>query len=75
MLVIEHDMPLVTKLADRMMALDQGRVIVEGIPDDVINHHAVVESYLGAEGYSDLVADGRKRRSRKSTRRKTTTRR
>jgi len=55
MLVIEHDMPLVTKLADRMLALEQGRVIVEGTPQDVINHPAVVESYLGAEHYEDIV--------------------
>ncbi len=55
MLVIEHDMPLVTKLADRMFALEQGRVIVEGVPADVINHPAVVESYLGAEHYEDIV--------------------
>jgi branched-chain amino acid transport system ATP-binding protein len=57
MLVIEHDMPLVTSLADRMLALDTGRLIVEGTPEDVINHHAVVESYLGTEGYADLVSN------------------
>ena len=67
MLVIEHDMPLVTKLADRIVALDTGRVIVEGTPDDVINHRAVVESYLGAEGYADLVADGGRRPRRRRT--------
>jgi branched-chain amino acid transport system ATP-binding protein len=54
MLVIEHDMPLITKLADRMYALDQGRVVTEGTPEDVINHPAVVESYLGTEAYADL---------------------
>jgi branched-chain amino acid transport system ATP-binding protein len=62
MLVIEHDMPLITGLADRMLALDTGRVIAEGTPSDVINHPAVVESYLGAEGYADLVG-GRRRRA------------
>ncbi len=64
-LVIEHDMPVITNLADRMYALDQGRVVCEGTPDDVINHPAVVESYLGAEGYADLVGpNGGKRRPR-----------
>src|SRR5205807_8776758 len=43
MLVIEHDMPLITNLADRMIALEQGSVIAEGTPADVINHPAVVE--------------------------------
>ncbi len=69
MLVIEHDMPLITNLADRMYALDQGRIIVAGTPQDVINHPAVVESYLGAEGYSDLVSNGQHRKPRKKTRR------
>ncbi len=69
MLVIEHDMPLITNLADRMYGLDQGRIIVEGTPQDVINHPLVIESYLGAEGYSDLVGNGQKRRSRARARR------
>ncbi|HYZ92144.1 MAG TPA: MFS transporter [Actinomycetota bacterium] len=68
MLVIEHDMPLITSLADRMYGLDQGRIIVEGTPQDVINHPLVIESYLGAEGYSDLVGNGQKRRSRSRSR-------
>ncbi len=65
MLIIEHDMPLITNLADRMYALDQGRVIVEGTPDDVINHPAVIESYLGTEGYADIVGNDAKKRTRK----------
>jgi branched-chain amino acid transport system ATP-binding protein len=67
MLVIEHDMPLITNLADRMYALDQGRIIVEGTPDEVINHPLVIESYLGAEGYADLVGPNGGRGSRRST--------
>jgi branched-chain amino acid transport system ATP-binding protein len=47
LLVIEHDMPLVTSIADEMLALDLGRVITRGKPKDVVNHPAVVESYLG----------------------------
>jgi branched-chain amino acid transport system ATP-binding protein len=76
MLVIEHDMPLITSLADRMLALDQGRVITEGTPDDVINHHLVVESYLGAEGYADLVRpDGGARKRKPARKRAAPTRR
>jgi branched-chain amino acid transport system ATP-binding protein len=72
MLVIEHDMPLITRLADRIVALDVGRVIVEGTASDVINHPLVIESYLGTAGYSDLMSgDGGKarRKPRRKTRR------
>jgi ABC-type branched-subunit amino acid transport system ATPase component len=48
MVVIEHDMGVITALADRMVALDQGAVIAEGAAADVISHPRVVASYLGA---------------------------
>jgi branched-chain amino acid transport system ATP-binding protein len=47
-LVIEHDIPLVRGLSDRMMAMVQGQVIVEGSPSDVVNDKRIVEAYLGA---------------------------
>jgi len=47
LLVIEHDMPLLTGLADRILALDLGSVIAEGAPDEVVNDPRVVASYLG----------------------------
>ena len=47
LLVIEHDMPLVTSVADRLIAMDQGSVIAEGDPDAVLTHPDVVASYLG----------------------------
>jgi ABC-type branched-subunit amino acid transport system ATPase component/MFS family permease len=50
LLIIEHDMPLVRSLADRLVALDAGAVVAEGRPDDVLAHPRVVESYLG-EGW------------------------
>jgi branched-chain amino acid transport system ATP-binding protein len=68
LLVIEHDMPLVTSIADRLLALDMGRVVVDGRPRDVVRHPAVVESYLGTSG--DVIArSGSRRRaaSRSST--------
>jgi branched-chain amino acid transport system ATP-binding protein len=45
--VIEHDMPLVTSIADRLVALDQGRVLAEGAAAEVLAHPEVVASYLG----------------------------
>jgi branched-chain amino acid transport system ATP-binding protein len=45
--LIEHDMPLVTAVADRLVALDQGRLVTEGPADEVLVHPQVVASYLG----------------------------
>lgn len=47
MLVIEHDMPLVAGLADRLVALETGAVIAEGPPEAVLVDPRVVASYLG----------------------------
>ena len=49
MVVIEHDMPLITSISDRLMALDLGRVVTTGPPDEVVRHPDVVASYLGGD--------------------------
>jgi ABC-type branched-subunit amino acid transport system ATPase component len=49
MLVIEHDMPLITAVADTMIALELGGVIATGRPAEVVRHPRVVASYLGTE--------------------------
>jgi branched-chain amino acid transport system ATP-binding protein len=49
LLVIEHDLPLLGSISDRMIALDLGRVVAEGTPAEVIEHPAVVASYLGTD--------------------------
>ncbi len=46
-LVIEHDMPLITAVSDRLIAMDQGAVIASGPPGEVLADPAVVASYLG----------------------------
>src|SRR4051812_29515733 len=49
LLVIEHDMPLIAGVSDRMIALDQGRVIATGTPQEVLEAPLVVASYLGTD--------------------------
>jgi branched-chain amino acid transport system ATP-binding protein len=53
-LVIEHDMPLVTGVADRLVALELGHVITTGPPHEVLAHPEVLASYLG--GTDDVIA-------------------
>ena len=55
LLVIEHDMNLISGVADRIIAMDQGSIISEGPPDAVLSDPAVVASYLG----TDSAAIGR----------------
>jgi branched-chain amino acid transport system ATP-binding protein len=47
LLIVEHDIPFVSSVANRLIALDLGRVIATGAPADVLSHADVVESYLG----------------------------
>ncbi|MHB8671818.1 MAG: ATP-binding cassette domain-containing protein, partial [Acidimicrobiales bacterium] len=54
LLVIEHDMPLVTSISHTMVALELGAVIAVGTPTEVINDPQVVASYLGSN--SDAIA-------------------
>jgi branched-chain amino acid transport system ATP-binding protein len=49
LVVIEHDMPLLLGLAERLVALETGRVIAEGDPAAVIADPEVVRSYLGSD--------------------------
>jgi len=48
-LVIEHDMPLLSSICDTMVALELGGVIAMGTPDEVLAHPRVIESYLGTD--------------------------
>ncbi|HUP85457.1 MAG TPA: MFS transporter [Acidimicrobiales bacterium] len=46
-LIIEHDMNLISGVSDELLALDLGRVVTRGAAKDVLEHPQVVNSYLG----------------------------
>ena len=52
LVVVEHDVPLVTRVADRIVAMDQGAVIADGPPSEVLTDAAVVASYLGSDRHA-----------------------
>ncbi len=47
MIVIDHDMDALFELAERVTVLQEGRVLVEGTPDEIKKSSAVQEAYLG----------------------------
>jgi branched-chain amino acid transport system ATP-binding protein len=47
-LVVEHDMPLIMTICDRILVLDRGSEIMTGTPTDVQQHAGVINAYLGA---------------------------
>jgi len=47
-LLIEHDVPLVMDVCDRVLVLDYGAIVVEGPPEQVRSDPRVIEAYLGA---------------------------
>lgn len=48
-LIIEHDMPMIMSISDRVYCLEQGKVIASGEPTDVRDNPLVVASYLGTD--------------------------
>ena len=46
-ILIEHDMSVVMNISDRIYVLDHGKMIADGLPEEIANNQTVVEAYLG----------------------------
>jgi ABC-type branched-subunit amino acid transport system ATPase component/ABC-type branched-subunit amino acid transport system permease subunit len=60
-LLIEHDVELVRRVSDRVIALDFGKQIAAGTPDEVLSDPAVVNAYLGASANANSLAGAESR--------------
>jgi ABC-type branched-subunit amino acid transport system ATPase component/ABC-type branched-subunit amino acid transport system permease subunit len=49
LVIVEHDMPLIMAISDRVYCLETGRVIAEGTPAEIRSDPQVIASYLGAD--------------------------
>jgi branched-chain amino acid transport system ATP-binding protein len=49
LLIIEHDMPLITAVSDEIIALELGAVVTRGLPEEVLADERVVSAYLGGD--------------------------
>lgn len=57
MLLVEHDMRTVMGVSDRVICLNQGRIIADGSPREIQSHPEVVRAYLGERARRDRARE------------------
>ena len=59
-LFVEHDVAMVREISDWVIVMAEGKIVAEGLPDQVLKNPAVIDAYLGSHQDSDLgLATGR----------------
>ncbi|WP_182377735.1 ATP-binding cassette domain-containing protein [Nocardioides sp. WS12] len=57
-LIVEHDMPVILSVTDRIYCLELGQVIAEGTPEETRHNQRVIESYLGTADGTGATRSG-----------------